>query len=123
MAAGHGRRCTTRLHRNHIVCSTGFGSLRRRTEKRSMVRPANPSIAGSSVIDASITMATVTDVPTARPFTKSTPMRNRPRSEITTVMPANTTARPAVSIARTTACSGSSPSSRPCRYRVTMNSA
>ena len=67
------------------------------------------------MIDASITTATVTEVPTAMPFTKSTPMRNRPSSEMTTVQPANTTARPAVSMARTTACSGSKPSARPWR--------
>ena len=40
-----------------------------------------------------------------------------------TVIPANSTARPAVSIASTTADSGSSPSWSPCRYRVTMKSA
>ena len=35
-----------------------------------------------------------------------TPMRNRPSSEITTVPPANSTARPLVSIACTTGCFG-----------------
>ncbi len=85
----------------------------RPTEKRSIVRPANPRSAGSRVIEASITTATVTDVPTASPLTKSTPIRNRPRIEMTTVQPANTTARPAVSIARTTARSGSSISVKP----------
>ena len=74
-------------------------------------------------MEASITIPTVIDVPTAIPFTKSMPIRNRPRSEITTVHPANTTARPAVSIARTTACSGSRPSLEALRYRVTMKSA
>ena len=52
-----------------------------------MVRPANPSTAGSSVTDATITSATVTDVPTASPRTNLTPIRNRPKSEITTVHP------------------------------------
>ena len=61
-------------------------------------------------VGSTITKATVTEVPTAMPWTKLTPMRNRPRIEITTVQPANSTARPAVSIARTTADSGSSPS-------------
>ena len=121
--AGHGRRWTTRLHLNHRLCSRGLGVVVRRIENRSMVRPANPRMAGSSVMDANMMMATVTDVPTAIPFTKSTPIRNRPSSEITTVVPANTTARPAVSMARTTACWGSKPSLRPWRYRVTMNSA
>ena len=80
-----------------------------------MARPAKPRTAGSRVIDATITTATVTEVPTAMPFTKSTPMRNRPSNEMITVQPAKTTARPAVSMARTTACSGSKPSARPCR--------
>ena len=46
-----------------------------------------------------------------------------PSTEITTVVPANSTARPAVSMARTTLRSGSSPAVRFSRYRVTMNSA
>lgn len=42
--------------------------------------------------------------------------------EMTTVAPANTTARPDVSIAVTTALRGVSPASTPPRYRVTMKS-
>ena len=88
-----------------------------------MFAPVKPSTAGNNVIDASITNATVTDVPRARPWTNETPIRNRPSTEIMTVVPAKTTARPAVSMARTTAGSGASPSWSPWRYRVTMNSA
>ena len=50
-------------------------------------------------------------------------MSQRPSTEIMTVVPANSTARPAVSIARTTLRSGSSPASRCSRKRVTTNSA
>ena len=39
------------------------------------------------------------EAPIAKPFMKPTPMINIPSSEITTVVPANSTARPAVSIA------------------------
>ena len=66
----------------------------------------------------------VMSTPRAMP-TPSPPMfmAKRPSTEMTTVVPAKRTARPEVSTARTTAPSGSSPSWRPCRYRVTMNSA
>ena len=42
---------------------------------------------------------------------------------MTTVPPANSTARPEVFIAWTADSSGFSPASRPVRWRVTMNSA
>ena len=42
---------------------------------------------------------------------------------MTTVPPANSTARPEVASAATTAASGSSPSARRCRNRVTMSRA
>ncbi len=50
-------------------------------------------------------------------------MRNSPKSEITTVPPANMTERPEVISDVTTASRGSRPSKIPWRYRVTMNSA
>ena len=43
--------------------------------------------------------ATVTAALTARPWTKLTPIRSMPSSEMTTVMPAKSTERPAVSMA------------------------
>src|SRR5258708_1292340 len=54
---------------------------------------------------------------------KGRPSRNRPSSDSTTVEPANTTARPDVAIAVTTAASGADPECRAFRYRVTRNSA
>jgi hypothetical protein len=51
------------------------------------------------------------------------PMAIRPSRAITTVVPANSTAWPAVVMALTVAVSGSSPSCRLSRYRVRMNSA
>ena len=42
---------------------------------------------------------------------------------MTTVQPANRTARPEVDSAATTAWSGAMPSCSPCRYRVTTNRA
>ena len=51
------------------------------------------------------------------------PSRNRPSSDSTTVDPANTTARPEVAIAVTTASSGADPAARAPRYLLTTNSA
>ena len=71
----------------------------------SMRLPTQPSSDGSSVSVASTISNTPTAEPTAMPVTKLRPMSVRPSSEITTVMPANTTARPLVSIDSTTASS------------------
>ena len=71
--------------------------------------PTKPSSAGSSVTEAIIVKSTVIDAPTAMPFMKLTPMINMPRSEITTVVPANNTARPAVSTASAVAAAQSPP--------------
>ena len=109
----HGWCCTTRLHRYQTLRFAVVSAVAlRRTEKRSIERPTKPRSAGTSVIDASMTTATVTDAPMARPITKSTPMMNRPSREMTTVVPANSTARPAVSMERTVAACGSIPSPR-----------
>ena len=64
-------------------------------------RPAKPSRAGSSVSEATSVVATTAAVPSARPVMKLTCMTSMPSSEITTVVPANSTARPAVSMAMT----------------------
>ena len=74
-------------------------AIRPRHFVRSMLRPANPSRAGSRVIDASTVKRTVRDAVRPRPPTNPMPMKNMPNSETTTVAPANTTERPAVSIA------------------------
>ena len=60
-------------------------------------------------------MATTAAAPTPRPPTKAMPISSMPSSEMTTVVPANSTARPAVSRAVTTEVSGSRPSWRPWR--------
>jgi hypothetical protein len=67
--------------------------------------------------------STVNAAPMARPVTNASPITNIPHSEITTVVPANSTARPAVLIAVAVASSVDRPLWRPSRYRVTMNSA
>ena len=52
--------------------------------------------------------STVTAAPVANPLMNDRPMMNMPSSEMTTVAPANTTARPAVSMATTVARAGRS---------------
>ena len=79
--------------------ATNPAAIRPRHFVRSMLRPANPSSAGSRVIDASTVNRTVSDAVTPRPPTNPMPMKSMPNSEMTTVAPANTTERPAVSIA------------------------
>ena len=76
---------------------------------------ANPRNAGSSVTDAIIVINTVMAAPVARPLMNARPMMYMPSSEMTTVNPANTTARPAVSRAVTVASSGDWPVLRPSR--------
>ena len=66
---------------------------------RSMLSPEKPRRAGSNVMEASTVAATVRLAVTPSPLMNPIPMRNIPKSEITTVAPANTTERPAVSIA------------------------
>ena len=68
----------------------------------SIFSPAKPSSAGSSVSDAATVMATTRAAPRASPFTKVTRTSSRPTSEMTTVVPANRTERPAVSMAMAT---------------------
>ena len=123
IATGHGRDWMTRLQRTQKLCSWVCFRRALGSANLSMVYPANPSTAGRRVTAASITNRTASDAPTASPRMNDTPMRNRPSNEITTVPPANSTARPLVSIECTTACSGSKPSCSASRYRVLMNSA
>jgi nitroreductase len=56
-------------------------------------------------------------------YKKLMPIMYMPSNETMTVMPANKTARPAVSIATAVASSGDSPERRPSRKRVTIKSA
>ena len=59
--------------------------------------------------------STVTDAPRPTPATSGMPMSNMPSSEITTVIPAKITARPAVSIAASVAARGGIPARVPSR--------
>ena len=85
--------------------------------------PAKPRRAGSSVSEATAVTATTVAAAAASPVTNARPMRTMPSSEMTTVVPANATARPAVSRATTVASSIEAPLCRFSRNRVTMNSA
>ena len=90
------------------------------TSRRSWV---NARRAGSNVIDANRVTNTVAAAAIPRPAMNGRPISSMPSSDSTTVMPANTTARPAVSIAPIVACSGVAPARVSSRYRVMMNSA
>ena len=114
IAAGHGRRWITWLHRGQPDSRISpSGRLRWGRPNLSMLRPTKPSSAGSSVTDASIVMSTPIEMPMATPRMIDVFMSSRPSTEITTVVPAKSTARPAVSIACTTLRSGSSPAAGP----------
>jgi hypothetical protein len=77
--------------------------------------PTQPSRAGSNVSEPSTIISTPIDDATAMPCTKSSPMRNRPINEMITVRPANSTARPLVSIDSAIASSTLNPSRKPSR--------
>ena len=77
-----------------------------------MLRPTNPSSAGSSVIDASMVVSTPAAIAMDTPRMIDVFMSHRPSTEMITVDPANNTARPAVSMACTTLRSGSRPAAR-----------
>ncbi len=94
---------------------TSPAAISPRQRATSTLRWAKPSSAGSRVTEAIIVTSTVTAAPVARPLMNDRPMMNMPSSEITTVTPANMTARPAVSSATTVDCSGSRPAFRPSR--------
>ena len=62
-------------------------------------RPNAPSSAGSRVSDPTIVSATASAAAIAGPFRSPMPSVSMPSSATTTVVPANSTERPAVSIA------------------------
>ena len=111
-AATTGRRWTARAQRWAVVSLVRTPRRRRCTLRRSMRRPATPRRAGSSVTAAITATRTAVDVPSARPWRKLSRISSRPSSEIITVPPANTTARPAVPMASTVAAWGSRPRRR-----------
>ena len=98
-------------------------AIRPRQRVTSIRSWASANSAGSRVIEASRVRNTVAAAAMPSPATNFSPINNMPSSDSTTVMPANTTARPAVSIAPTVACSGVAPARVSSRYLVMMNRA
>ena len=90
---------------------------------RASLVPVKPSSAGSSVSEAMTVIATVTAAAIATPFSSDWRSTSSPSMPMTTVVPAVSTARPAVRIAVTIACSAGAPSCSSLRNLVTMNSA
>ena len=89
----------------------------------SIFSPSMARSAGSNEIAATIMTATPMAMATAKPLTNARPTLMRPRRATITVMPANTTARPEVSMASTMESSTDMPSWSASRKRVTMKSA
>ena len=121
-----GLRSTVPDQRAHSPAEPGAGApaaSRRRCRRLSTRIPNTPSSAGSRVTAASTVNTTVSAEATARPFRKLTPRTRMPSSAMHTVLPANRTARPEVSMALTAASSGVSPACKPRRCLVTMKSA
>ena len=124
MASTAGLRWTVPAQRLHTPGeTTPLAPKRRRWRRESTRMPKTPSSAGSRVTAASTVKTTVSAEATARPFRKLTPRTRMPSSAMHTVLPANRTARPEVSMALTAASSGVSPDCRPRRCLVTMNRA
>ena len=82
-----------------------------------------PSFARTE-INREFAISTVVSTPSAEPMpsfvTKSRPKKARPLTEIATVRPAKSTARPAEAPASAAASTGDSPSCKSCLKRVTM---
>ena len=76
---------------------------------RPMRAPKRESAAGRTVSAASIVISTASAEAIASPYRKLTPSANCPSRAMITVMPANSTARPAVSIASSIAGWSSAP--------------
>ncbi len=124
MAAHQGRRWMKRLQRYQRDASYERALLLTKgTCRRSMLRPAKPRMAGSSVTDAAITTTRASTTVKAKPFMAGWPISRMPSIEMTTVMPAKSTARPAVAMAVSVALRGSWPSARLLRNRVTISRA
>ena len=108
------------------VCSRAASesSTRRRngTFSRSTLWPSSASTASSSEFAISTVVSTPRALPMPSLVTKSRPKKARPVTEMATVRPANSTARPADAPASAAASRGESPSCRSCLKRVTMNS-
>ncbi len=89
--------------------ATSSAAISPRHRVTSTRSPANPRSAGSSVSDATAVTKTTTAAAPARPVMNDSPISTMPSNEITTVVAANATARPAVSSATTVASSTDAP--------------
>ena len=87
------------------------------TRARSTQRPRMDSIAGSAVSEPSTAMPTTVIVPIASPVKTSIPLRKSPASEIITVSPDTTMARPDVAAAIRSASPWLRPAARSSRSR------
>ncbi len=127
IAASQGRRCTAWLQRaaGESLAPSTLSRRRPRNGIRSLSTrgPRKARIAGSRVIEASITTSTASEAEIATPYMYGSPVRKRPRTAMTTVEPAMITLRPAVVTASTTASWRSLPAFSEARKRVMTSSA
>jgi hypothetical protein len=79
--------------------------------------PSQDSIAGSTVSDANMAMATTTIAPSAKEMNDLSPLMNMPAIATITVMPEIRTARPEVAAAASSAERSSRPAARSSRSR------
>ena len=84
---------------------------------RSTHVPSKDSSAGSAVSEPRTATPTTVIAPTAKPVKTSMPVRNRPASEIITVSPDTTMARPEVAAAVRSASAWLAPAARSSRSR------
>ena len=98
-----------------LPVDVSVGLRRRWTLSLSIAFPAKPRNAGSSVTAATTATRTTIAAAVAIMPTNAIPEIHKPRRAIATMMPENTTAWPAVAVARPTACKGVMPSCRFCR--------
>jgi hypothetical protein len=98
-----------------MATATKLAATRPRHRVTSIRSWASASSAGTRVRALIIVNSTVTDAPRPTPATSGMPMSNMPSSEITTVIPAKVTARPAVFIAVSVAARGGIPARVPSR--------
>ena len=119
-------RVTNRPQRANSVLSRAASesSMARRngTLSRSTLWPSSARTASRKEFASSTVVRTPSALPIPSFVTKSRPKNASPVTEIATVSPANSTARPAEAPASAAASRGSRPSWRNCRKRVTMNS-
>ncbi len=110
MSAVHGRRWTARAYASQRDGRRrGPRAAPPGTRRRSMRRPAKPSRAGSRVTAASAATRTARLEEIATPLRNGRRIAKSPSSEMTTMSPARSTARPAVQIDSAIAASGSRP--------------